>query len=463
MLFQLSLLFISCIVVLGYFLCSGLRTFCPVPSGNDPSPCFVFEDIPTYFVTALAFLAAAGTVLSLCGFRLVLSQFVFILAAAAGAGICRSGPGLFRWRSETSAMFKAGGVSQIHRTLFWSGFIFIAFILSLKMFLRMAYAWYEIDLINQCLFRAKILMFEGLLHSPYFQDSTLSTIYNTYPPLVPVIYAWFFRFLGGTETAYFHVLNYFALGCAGFEIFNILSKKLPVWKALAWFFIFISSLSYVQKVFIMDNSDITLSLFFLTTAARLVKYSDSRSEYDLAVCSILASGAALTKNEGMVFAIMVFLILSWDLRRQRHDALSMKLRPWFKNLVLPFGVFIGPWWFYKTVFLKRTEVLLPENKILEILPYFFQNIRGYAKVLFSLDWNGVFLLLLVLAFARARTLARGEKYFFGLILFMLGVYFSVIYIGQGNDIPLGIFSVNAIRRTTAHVYPMAVAMVGMML
>ena len=320
-------------------------------------------------------------------------------------------------------------------------FLFISFLLSVKLILNMSFPEFDIDLIAHLLMKAKALHLDTYASALYFHDPAFSGMHARYPPWIGMTLNLMMLF-GGEGIACYQIINHFIFFAIGWSLFNFLKQYISIPLCCASFFIFISTREFLSSQFIIDSLDVTLSLGFLLTSIDIINSFKDPHPSNLYEAGLYAGICALIKNEGLVFFILSFGLL-FIYHRKKAVA--------FAGAAAAIAL---PWWLYS--FHLTDLSTRPEN--FAQLQFFMQSITTFIPMTliafktFLLKWNGVFLLIVFAFFMLRKSKFKLEVNIFSFMtISMIAIYFIMVWPQIGRT---SMFQ-NTFSRIIGHVYPMA--------
>lgn len=458
-LFLITIIFILLIIALGVFVELMLIGSLELKKENPHKVRLSVQDGPLYFALGATIYTFFGYILSITGIKLSVHYFIFLLIVIILIN-------LFLYRANFSYGTSLNKCSaDIHKSDRGNSLLFIAIFLIgclilTKIFYLIAFPSYDIDLLNHFLIKAKILLNSTYKDSMFFHDKLFSNINPNYPPMFGILYNLLFLLVGDVFISYFYVVNFFIIFCIGLTIFEFLYRRIPKWQAVIWFFISISPANYLKHSFIINRADVMLSFFFLVSACQLCKFFEKGKLYHLYTSVIIASGAALLKNEGLIFILLIYGTILFYLWKGRSFKKSH-----FKGISigLVFAIsflLLFPWWLFQlSMEFPFNPILL--NSINDALPFFGAVLKGYVMALLSWQWHGVFLLWVTFFIIFWKHWGKNEQILSVLSIGQLFIYFIIYYIGQGKEIGTTPWGVDVIMRTLSHCYPLIVIVIGL--
>jgi hypothetical protein len=236
----------------------------------------------------------------------VLATLALGSALAAGAGTWRGVALPERTSSSTSSatslLVTAVGVALVG--LLYEAFFRSARLQSVQAFDAWAF-WIP---------KAKAIYFFGGLDEQIF---TLSAG-PTYPPLLPILDAAAFHSMGSADVVTLHVQFWFLVLGGVAAIAGCLAGHVPAW-ALWPSLLLALTLPRFGEALLAPQADVLVDLFFVVGVLLLSLWLEDGHGWRLAPVTVLLSGAALTKREGLLFAaaalVVAFAVASPERRR----------------------------------------------------------------------------------------------------------------------------------------------------
>jgi hypothetical protein len=172
---------------------------------------------------------------------------------------------------------------------------------------------YEFDAWAFWVPKAKAIYYFGGFDEQFFRE----LINQAYPPLVPVLEAAAFHFMGSPDVVTLHLQFWFLL--AGFvgAVVGLLSGRVSplfVWPPLLLMLV----APYVGGHFYQPTADFLLDEFFAIAALLIALWVVNRRDWQLIAAGLLLAGAMLTKREGYAFAasaLVAALVVTAGARR----------------------------------------------------------------------------------------------------------------------------------------------------
>lgn len=126
----------------------------------------------------------------------------------------------------------------------------------------------------------------------------------SYPPLLPILDAASFHAMGGADTVTLHVQFWFLAAGGVAALAGVLAGRVPSW--MLWpSLVLVVVLPRFGESLLLPLADVLVDLFFVAGAVLVALWLRDAERWRLAVATILLAGAALTKREGLVFALCV--------------------------------------------------------------------------------------------------------------------------------------------------------------
>jgi len=239
--------------------------------------------------TCLMLLLIAGVPLSTWLVLAVAGAFV-LAAALGGRRLGRSRPTLGTVPETRNVFVAALGIAL-------TGVFFEALFRATR--LSGLYSW---DAWAFWVPKAKAIYFYGGLDEQFF--TTLPGA--PYPPLVPVVDAAAFHFMGGPDVVTFHLQFWFlALGFTWF-LAGVLCERVPAW--ILWPFVVLMLVApRFGARFAIPEADFLLGFFFVAAAVLVYFWLQEPERWRLLVAGVALCGLVLTKREGVLLAVLLLL------------------------------------------------------------------------------------------------------------------------------------------------------------
>lgn len=257
--------------------------------------------------TCLVLLLIAGVPFS-AGLVLAVTGVLVVAAALGGRRLGRSRPTLGTVPESRNVFVAAVGIAL-------TGVFFEALFRATR--LSGLYHW---DAWAFWVPKGKAIYFYGGLDEQFF--TTLPGA--PYPPLVPVLDAAAFHFMGGPDVVTFHLQFWFlALGFTWF-LAGVLCERVPAW--ILWPFVVLMLVApRFGPRFATPEADFLLGFFFVAAAVLVYFWLQEPGRWRLLLAGVVLSGLVLTKREGVLLAVLLFvtaLVASAPRRRQVWPALG---------------------------------------------------------------------------------------------------------------------------------------------
>ncbi len=150
-------------------------------------------------------------------------------------------------------------------------------------------------------FKARALYELGGVSNPAFESHVYAHHMQDYPLFLPAIEATAFHALGGLEERLVHVqLLGLAVGFAG-ALWALLRPRVPM-EVLGLSLLAIIAAPGVLDTLAANYADVPLAFFVALGLAAIVRWLFDREPQFLAWAAVFLASAALTKNEGLLFA-----------------------------------------------------------------------------------------------------------------------------------------------------------------
>ena len=180
--------------------------------------------------------------------------------------------------------------------------------------------------------KAKALYLLGGADPALFASRGAAQLHLDYPLLVPSLNAVASRAMGSFDPRLIH-LQFLLVAVAGFAaLASLLRHRVPDW--LLWpFLVALAAAPALTGQLLTGYADIPLALFVAAGLVAAALWVDDADPRKLALATLFFAAAALTKNEGLIFAGAAYLGLLLATRRWRAIAVSalaveLALLPW---------------------------------------------------------------------------------------------------------------------------------------
>jgi 4-amino-4-deoxy-L-arabinose transferase-like glycosyltransferase len=282
--------------------------------------------------------------------------------------------------------------------------------------------------------KAKVFFFEKLrafkIDSPLFLGGGS---HINYPLHLPLLMTWTYFWLGKANDVLVNLIFalYFIslLGLFYFSLRNFLSRQISL-----IFTMFLSTLPLLNYHGFNAYADLPLTFYFTTSAIFLIRYfQEKRSAWPI-LAGLFAGLAGWTKNEGLMLAIILFIVFIIYLIKEK------KLKANFKHFlfyILSSAFLLLPWLIFKKIFHLGFSNLEPGALVfdrfhLEVLPEIFKQTFFYHS--FHL-WPGIFVLVLIFYWPQLKKYQN--FYLFLIILGSLIAYFILYFFTPTSQFLLG--------------------------
>lgn len=388
------------------------------------------KELPLFFILGSGVYAFCAMFLSISGIKSNLSHFWLLFAALSLINIV--------------LYFKKGEID--YRAVILNprpiAFVFLGILtlLTLNLILAMAFPQFDIDMLGHILGKAKLLTTDTYKDSVFIHDPLFANLHSRYPPFVPMVFNLMFLF-GADTIACYQIVNYFILLLLGISVYGYLKKRLPLWQGILWFFILLSTKEYLYSQYIIDSTDVLLSLIFLLVILWLKEIYEKKDTFSLTILAVLTGLATLIKNEGIPFSIIVGLTFALVLRKK------------FARYLLIYFILTLPWIFYRQTLplssSPNSESLIRSAAILTSLGNFKYALALCVKIL-SQSWNLLFVIwipsFLILLTSRYRKEALFCSF---LTAAMLLLYIIIISVHVDRAVTYD----KGFLRVLSHLYP----------
>jgi hypothetical protein len=180
--------------------------------------------------------------------------------------------------------------------------------------------------------KAKALYLLGGADPGLFASQGAAQLHLDYPLLVPSLNAVASRTMGSFDPRLVH-LQFLLVAVAGFAaLASLLRHRLPAW--LPWpFLVALAAAPALTGQLLTGYADIPLALFVAAALVAAALWVEAGDPQLLALATLFFAAAALTKNEGLIFAAAAYVGLLLATRRWRPLVVSalaveLVLLPW---------------------------------------------------------------------------------------------------------------------------------------
>jgi len=334
------------------------------------------------FGFGLVVLAMTLFILSLCG--VIPAPWIGLVEAISlwGIVIATRRKKLPHWRPQgrgRDAIAEPGlRILECVLFLFVAGVLFVVSAVSL---LEPIVEW---DVIAIWALKAKVLLHEPIITSPYFNDLSKTYSHPDYPLLWPFAMAWVWSCIGSMDLVKVKVLAPALLASLLFLFFGLLRRKESRRRAL----FFTAVLAGIPVLLTQTSRMVTdVPLAFFVLGAFVCSYFWLESEHadDLRIAAAFAVGMLFSKNEGIglwfILGIMVVTALATERRIK---------------FLLPAGIWLGvvpalvtlPWFVFRLGIPKVHEDYGGKIGVV----YFLNNVSRVPEVVgsslrFFLNWE----------------------------------------------------------------------------
>lgn len=269
-------------------------------------------------LVGVAYLLGLSALMSLMTFEIVIGIPIGLMTILlSGAGLVALGVVAGRRRGFTAPGLRPPGWRFPAISLFAALFVagIVVYFESLFRAVRLAGAAREWDSWAFWIPRAKELYLSGRLEPELLLSLQQGP---SYPPGLATIQAGAFHAMGSADTVTLHVQYwFFAVGFV-IAVIGLLAQRVRhaiLFPLLLAFLVAPSLLDWITTVY----ADIPLGYLIAVAALLVILWIEEKESWQLAVATVLLSGAMLTKREGMLFAACVLLaglVASFADRRQ---------------------------------------------------------------------------------------------------------------------------------------------------
>ena len=291
----------------------------------------------------------------------------------------------------------------------------------------------EWDVIAIWALKAKVLLHDPVITSPYFNDLSKAYSHLDYPLLWPLAMAWVWSCIGSPDLVKLKVLAPALLASLLLLFFGLLRRKQTRTYALFFTAVLAGTPMLLTQASRM-TTDVPLAFFALGAFVCGYFWLESRHPDDLRIAAIFAAGMLFTKSEGIGLWFILGVIVIVALATERRI-----------KFLLPAGVWLGlvpvlislPWFVFRLGIPK-----VQENYGGKISPvYFLNNASRIPEVLggslrFFLNWEDwlIFwpLAFLLLILTPMHSLRRPMLFLFLGAVFPLLMYAYIYVVAPWN-------------------------------
>ena len=261
------------------------------------------------FLAGVIWVSIVAIALLTVGIPLRLATFVVLSALTAVAGLSlRRG-----WLNMVRTRPALGDLPQRVRSLPWYAWVgcltltaFAAYAIS-GGFLARVRPLQDWDSWSIWSRKAEMLFHTGHLPTDFFANSAYAFMHPDYPLLVPVFESIEYRAMGAVDTRAIHLQFWLLLLAFVLAVLYLGFRRGTLLEWLPLAVIVAITPSVVAQIF-TAYADIPLALFLAIGVLLLGEWLAKRDPTNLAVSVLFVAGAASTKNEGFVAAVIVFVI-----------------------------------------------------------------------------------------------------------------------------------------------------------
>ncbi len=161
--------------------------------------------------------------------------------------------------------------------------------------------------------KAKAIYYFGGLDAQFFTELPGPT----YPPLVPILDAAAFHAMGSADVVSLHLQYWFFVVGFVCAVVGLLWDRVPAW--ILWPFVVLTLvMPRASEHLFTPQADFLLDFFVCAAAVLLALWLAERESWELIAGSALLGAAVLTKREGVLLAVILFVglaVASLDRRR----------------------------------------------------------------------------------------------------------------------------------------------------
>jgi hypothetical protein len=155
--------------------------------------------------------------------------------------------------------------------------------------------------------KAEMLFHTGHLSTDFFASSAYTFMHPDYPLLVPVFESIEYRAMGAVDTRAIHLQFWLLLMAFVLAIIYLGFRRGTLFEWLPLAVVVAITPAVVSQIF-TAYADIPTALFLAVGALLLGEWLSRHDHKDLAVSVLFLAGAASTKNEGLVAAVIVLAV-----------------------------------------------------------------------------------------------------------------------------------------------------------
>ncbi len=312
--------------------------------------------------------------------------------------------------------------------------------------------------------KARAFFFDGAVTGGFLTDPTYHFSHPDYPLLVPLAATWVYTAAGAVDEVAARMLHPLLL-LALLGSFHVLTSKASSPRHALVFTALLATTPIVilhsGGVFgqfghltggdYVGYADLALSACFLVSGSAMFLYAAGADRSLLLLAILFAALGAWTKNEGLPFALMIFLMAGF------HAPRRLMTRPALGAIVVVTAVFVLPWTLFKSgLGLGGDFPLGPSidalSSNLERVPIIFnamaRGLFGFTD-LFGLTW----LLYLVSIAANAKGFVTRSCLSVNLLIVgQLGCY-ALVFVVTPHDVNWHLAT--ALERLVLHLLPLA--------
>lgn len=321
-------------------------------------------------------------------------------------------------------------------------FVLMLLPLIFNLIMTISFPQYDIDMIGHILMKAKIIASDSYKHSIYINDELFANIHSRYPPYAGIYLGLLINNFNDAIMPY-QFLNYLILLFLAASIYTYLKNKVTLAESIIWFFVVISTNAYISSQYIIDSIDVLLSLFLFTAVFYLIEYARDNDSYNIVITSVLTGCCTLIKNEGILFAVIMSVVIIFFNRRA------------FLKYIIIILVISLPWLIYRNFIpdpAQGPERLLITANIAESAKHIKHTLFVVSNILLN-KWNFMFPASVIasLILLKGRFKKEALTYFLFVCVTLCGYVFVIwLHTGKTPFFAAGFF------RILSHIYPMVI-------
>lgn len=379
---------------------------------------------------------------------------------------------------------KASGRPLSEQLIAGAGICVIAVIVIVVFFNLLARPMYEFDSRAIWGMKAKILFHERTIFSEAVVNASSNHPHPRYPLLLPIAESWVFENIGQADDRLVRLLFlWFFIGLilSTYQLQRHFAGKVAaIWCVCALLVTPFLYSGVTEGGASSGYADVIVSFYITTSALAMILWMKEGNITFALVGAILAACVALTKNEGLVFTVSLFLttvVFSFlgKGRLKTGDPARSDLSAWLRDnlpklyclalYVLVVAIMLLPWFFVRSGLPK----LLDENYVqylnyrdiassLHRLPQIMKTLA--AELLNFKIWGVIWILIAASLGGIGRTWRR-EAYFILMLMVLQLASYLAVFIITPNELAGQLSS--ALSRLLLHILPLGVTLVSFQL